>query len=101
MKRSPTYIISCDRLHSSGTGLGRGRVVWQTRHAPAGMASSKAMLLQAGLYQVNRPGSHPYAPLSEAYEKCHTRTGKRFWLYAAVSALMTKFQVREERQHGK
>ncbi|OWY74815.1 hypothetical protein CDN97_21495 [Pantoea sp. AMG 501] len=99
MKRSPTYIISCDRLHSSGTGQGRGRVVWQTRHAPAGMASSKAMLLQAGLYQVNQPGSHPYAPLSEAYEKCHTRTGKRFWLYDALSALMTKV-VKKERQHG-
>mgnify|MGYP007056006668 FL=1 len=63
------------------------------------MASSKAMLLQAGLYQVNQPGSHPYAPLSEAYEKCHTRTGKRFWLYDALSALMTKV-VKKERQHG-
>ncbi|PWK94347.1 hypothetical protein C7431_11184 [Pantoea allii] len=100
MKISPTYIISGASLHPSCNGQGRGRAVWLTRHMPAGMASAKAMLHQAGLYLVNLPGSHPYAPLYDAYGKCHARTGKRFRLYDAVSALMTKFRVREERQHG-
>jgi len=88
-------ILSGAPVYPSCTGQGRGRAVWLTRHAPAGMASARAMLHQAcrrNLYDI-----HLSAPLSNAYVTGHAGKGKG--CLSDESALPTKV-VKEERQHG-
>lgn len=86
-------ILSGAPVYPSCTGQGRGRAVWLTRHAPAGMASAGAMLHQAcrgNLYDI-----HLSDPLSDAYVTGHAGKG----CLCDESVLTTK-GVKEERQHG-
>ncbi|WP_273759546.1 hypothetical protein [Pantoea ananatis] len=95
MKICHIDILLGARLQTSSTGQGRGRAVWLTRHAPAGLASARAMLHQA--CQGNLYDIHLSAPLSNAYVTGHAGKGKR--CLCDESVLTTK-GVKEERQHG-
>ncbi|WP_210510716.1 hypothetical protein [Pantoea ananatis] len=85
------------RIHLSSTRHGRGRAVWLTRHAPAGMASAKAMLIQAGLYSVNMFGLHPDDLLCSRGAMCYADVPG---LCDSMHARMKTVRLSKEKQHG-